>query len=178
MTRSEFDTWIDAHYTELRAVAFKKCGAQDAEDALHNAFSTLLDSQMLGVMPLSLAWPWTVSQIRSSRYNLNTSKKRRAAAHELISGDDPFAAAITDRGTRYHATPVKELNGAPLGAPWQRWVDLCPKCDGPASLEIVTDHEARVFSDGYTTTRQQAVFCINGHRADNKRGTRPQGGAR
>lgn len=179
MTRIEFDGWVEEHYTELRAVARKQYGQQDADDVLHNAVASVLESQMLEAMPQSLAWPWTVSRMRGMHsHAARADRSRVGMAQELILGDDPLARSILDRGERFQARPVEELNGETLGAPWTRWVGDCPKCGGPASMEIITDREARVFSDKFTTTRQKVMFCINGHRADNKRGTRPQGGSR
>jgi hypothetical protein len=189
VTRIEFDGWVEEHYTELRAVARKQYGQQDADDVLHNAFLSLLESQMLAAMPLSLAWPWAVSQMRGRAGHLHESRDREEAAKESFRSDDPFAASILDRGERYKAHPVVELNGEPLGAAWSRWVGDCPRCGGPASMEIITDREAPTASAAetevealarraYVVKRQKVMFCINGHRADYKRGTRPQGGSR
>lgn len=189
MKREEYDPWFEEHYAELRGQAVRfRAGQDDAEDLLHDTYLSIIESSMFEVMPMALAWPWTVSQMRGLTSNLVVADERQRAALEKFLEDDPFAASITDRGKRYKANPVKTLNGEPLGPHWFRWVGSCPKCGGPASLEVVTDWQAPKASASETdiealarkwsvVTSQKVAFCINGHRADYKRGQRPRDGA-
>src|SRR5690349_5879284 len=156
MTRDEFFGWVEEHYDELKVAARKKYGAQDCEDILHNALLSLLESQMLKVMPLSLAWPWAVSQMRGRASHWFESKRRATsdASGETSGGNQSLEAlhrpAIS--GSDYKQYPRAELNGSPLGPHWNRWIGKCPRCDGETTMVQIVDQKPN------GTTGRDGVF--------------------
>ncbi len=84
MTRPEFDTWIEQHYTELLKVARRRVNSDDdAADVLHQAVASAISTGAYEKTGGIGAWPWAVSQVRgfataARRTNARQGELKRA----------------------------------------------------------------------------------------------------
>jgi hypothetical protein len=81
VTRQEFDTWIEQHYTELLAVA-KRRDQQEPEDVLQQAVAGMLASEALpriGQPDEMGVWPWAVGFVRGTAAHARLASTRRNA---------------------------------------------------------------------------------------------------
>jgi DNA-directed RNA polymerase specialized sigma24 family protein len=84
VTRTEFDTWIEQHYTELLKVARKRVNSDDAaQDAVQSAVAGMLDSTPFMGAPIEYAWPRAVKFVTSmARHQRISSQRVRALKTE------------------------------------------------------------------------------------------------
>ncbi len=83
MTRPEFDTWIEQHYTDMLKVARRRVNdAEQARDAVQHAIASALESG--GYARREAIWPWMVLKVRDGAKLQRRSAARFGALRTLV----------------------------------------------------------------------------------------------
>jgi len=91
MDRAEFDKWITDHYQDLMAVARKRVGVEDAEDAVQAALLRALETDnytRCKTDPLV----WIMQAVKSAASNARRSRERSAAMQERLQPETSHVA--------------------------------------------------------------------------------------
>jgi len=78
VTNEEFTSWIEDHYSELKAVAYKRTShLENAEDAVQDAVRCVTEGRIVRLMPKG-CWSYMVKMVRTAVFNAQRADSTRA----------------------------------------------------------------------------------------------------